>query len=300
MEATARRPRLSAADKIYFGSVYAILTLIFLLILFPLVFVLSASFSSPSAVAAGRVVLWPVEIGLEGYRAVFRNKSIITGYMNTLIYTFFGTALNVAMTLLCAYPLSRKDLRGRNAIMMLFSFTMIFSGGIIPSYMLMKNLHILNTRLALIIPGAISVYNMIITRTFIQNSIPEELLQASQIDGSSDAGYFFRIVLPLSKSVIATITLFYVVGHWNAYFNAFLYLSDRSLLPLQIILREVLISNTIDFSQVVDPEAAQAKQGLADLLKYSLIIVSSVPVLILYPFIQKHFVSGVMIGAIKG
>ncbi|MDR2751037.1 MAG: carbohydrate ABC transporter permease [Clostridiales bacterium] len=298
MESSSKR-RLPS-DRIYYIIVYALLTLVFVLIAFPLVFVLSASFSSPSAVAAGRVILWPVEFGIEGYKAVFRNSSILSGYLNTLIYAVAGTVLNVAMTLICAYPLSRRDLKGRNAIMLLFSFTMIFSGGIIPSYILMKDLHLLNTRFAMIIPGAISVYNMIITRTFIQNSIPEELLQASQIDGCSDAAYFFRVVLPLSKSVIATITLFYVVGHWNAYFNAFLYLNNRALMPLQIILREILIANTIDFSQVVDPELAQARQGLADLLKYSLIIVSSVPMLILYPFIQKHFVTGVMIGAIKG
>ncbi|MDR1638366.1 MAG: carbohydrate ABC transporter permease [Clostridiales bacterium] len=298
MESSSKR-RLPS-DRIYYIIVYALLTLVFVLIAFPLVFVLSASFSSPSAVAAGRVILWPVEFGIEGYKAVFRNSSILSGYLNTLIYAVAGTVLNVAMTLICAYPLSRRDLKGRNAIMLLFSFTMIFSGGIIPSYILMKDLHLLNTRFAMIIPGAISVYNMIITRTFIQNSIPEELLQASQIDGCSDAAYFFRVVLPLSKSVIATITLFYVVGHWNAYFNAFLYLNNRALMPLQIILREILIANTIDFSQVVDPELAQARQGLADLLKYSLILVSSVPMLILYPFIQKHFVTGVMIGAIKG
>jgi multiple sugar transport system permease protein/putative aldouronate transport system permease protein len=298
MEASSKR-RLPS-DRIYYIIVYTLLTLVFVLIAFPLIFVLSASFSSPSSVAAGRVILWPVEFGIEGYKAVFRNSSILRGYFNTVIYAAAGTALNVAMTLICAYPLSRRDLKGRNAIMLLFSFTMIFSGGIIPSYILMKDLHLLNTRFAMIIPGAISVYNMIITRTYIQNSIPEELLQASQRDGCSDASYFFRVVLPLSKSVIATITLFYVVGHWNAYFNAFLYLNDRTLMPLQIILREILISNTIDFSQVVDPELAQARQGLADLLKYSLIIVSSVPMLILYPFIQKHFVAGVMIGAIKG
>lgn len=296
----ANRQKLAVGDRIYYSIVNICMTLLLILIAYPLVYIVSASFSSPGAVAAGRVVLFPVEPSLEGYTAVFKNKDIVNGYLNTLLYTLSGTAINVCMTMIAAYPLSRDDLRGRDFIMLFFSFTMIFSGGMIPGYILMRQLGIINTPWAMIIPGAISVYNMIITRTFIQNSIPADLLNASRIDGCSDARYFFSIILPLSKSILAVITLFYAVGHWNAYFNAFLYLNDRKLFPLQIILREILIANTIDVNQVIDPELAQAKQGLADLLKYSLIIVSSLPVLLLYPFIQKHFVSGVMIGAIKG
>ena len=241
-----------------------------------------------------------MDFGPEGYKAVFRNKDIVGGYLNTFFYTFAGTALNIIMTMIGAYPLSRKDLKGRNFFMLLFTFTMIFSGGMIPGYILMQQLHLINTPWVMIVPGAISVYNLIITRTFIQSTIPSDLLDASQIDGCSDTRYFFSIVLPLSKAILATITLFYVVGHWNAYFNAFLYLNNRKLFPLQIILREILIANTIDASQVVDPELEQAKQGMADLLKYSLIVVSSLPVMIMYPFVQKYFVKGVMIGAIKG
>jgi len=292
--------RLSRGDRTYYAIVNVIMTLLLIIVAYPLIYIISASFSSPTAVASGRVVLWPVEFGLEGYKAVFRNKDIVGGYLNTFFYTFTGTTLNVIMTMIGAYPLSRKDLKGRNFFMLLFTFTMIFSGGMIPGYILMQRLHLINTPWVMIVPGAISVYNLIITRTFIQNTIPPDLLDASQIDGCSDARYFFSIVLPLSKSILATITLFYAVGHWNAYFNAFLYLNDRKLFPLQIILREILIANTIDASQVVDPELEQAKQGMADLLKYSLIVVSSLPVMIMYPFVQKYFVKGVMIGAIKG
>ncbi|WZL78730.1 carbohydrate ABC transporter permease [Eubacteriales bacterium mix99] len=292
--------RLSKGDRTYYTIVNVIMLLLLVIVAYPLVYIISASFSSPSAVASGRVVLWPVDFSLEGYQAVFRNKDIVGGYLNTFFYTFAGTALNVIMTMIGAYPLSRKDLKGRDFFMLLFTFTMIFSGGMIPGYILMQQLHLINTPWVMIVPGAISVYNLIITRTFIQSTIPSDLLDASQIDGCSDTRYFFSIVLPLSKSILATITLFYAVGHWNAYFNAFLYLNDRKLFPLQIILREILIANTIDASQVVDPELEQAKQGMADLLKYSLIVVSSLPVMIMYPFVQKYFVKGVMIGAIKG
>ncbi len=292
--------RLSKGDRTYYAIVNGIMTFLLIIVAYPLIYIISASFSSPSSVASGRVVLWPVDFGLEGYKAVFRNKDIVGGYLNTFFYTFAGTALNIIMTMIGAYPLSRKDLKGRNFFMLLFTFTMIFSGGMIPGYILMQQLHLINTPWVMIVPGAISVYNLIITRTFIQSTIPSDLLDASQIDGCSDTRYFFSIVLPLSKAILATITLFYVVGHWNAYFNAFLYLNNRKLFPLQIILREILIANTIDASQVVDPELEQAKQGMADLLKYSLIVVSSLPVMIMYPFVQKYFVKGVMIGAIKG
>ena len=208
--------RLSTGDRTYYLIVDLIMTLLLIIVVYPLIYILSASFSSPSAVASGRVVLWPVDFGLEGYKAVFKNKDIVSGYRNTFLYTFFGTALNVGMTMIGAYPLSRKDLKGRDFFMLLFTFTMIFSGGMIPSYILMRQLHLINTPWVMIVPGAISVYNLIITRTFLQNTIPPDLLDASQIDGCSDTRYFFSIVLPLSKAILATITLFYAVGHWNA------------------------------------------------------------------------------------
>ncbi len=291
---------LSRDDKIYYAVIHVILFLLLLIIIYPLIYIVSSSFSAASSVAAGKVILWPVDPSLEGYEAVFENSDVLVGYRNTIFYTILGTFINVAMTLIAAYPLARRELPGKTIFMFLFTFTMIFNGGMVPTYMLIRDLHMLNTIWAMVIPGAISVYNLMITRTFIQSSIPNELLEAAQIDGCSDAKFFFTMVLPLSKAIIAVLVLFYAIGHWNAYFNAFLYLSDRGLFPLQLFLREILIANTIDTSQIVDPEVAAAKQGLADLLKYSLIIVSTVPVMCLYPFVQKYFVKGVMIGSIKG
>ena len=292
--------KLSRDDKIYYAAIYFILSLLLLIILYPLIFIVSSSFSSPYAVSTGRVVFFPVEPSLEGYKAVMQHKSILSGYRNTIFYTTAGTVINLIATITAAYALARKTLPGRSIITFLFTFTMIFSGGMIPSYMLLRDLGILNTAWSMVVPGAIAVYNLIIAKTFIENSIPQELLEASKIDGCTDFKYFSQIVLPLSKSIVAVLVLFYAVAHWNSYFDAFLYLNDRSLFPLQIVLREVLIANTIDASLVVDPELATAKQGMADLLKYALIIVSTVPVMCLYPFVQKYFITGVMIGSIKG
>ncbi len=292
--------KISSDDLIFYTVVNVVLVVLLIIVLYPLIYVVSASFSSPYAVSTGQVVFLPVEFSLEGYAAVFKNKDIVTGYKNTIIYTCLGTLINVAMTMIAAYPLSRRDLPGRNFFMFLFTFTMMFSGGMIPMYILIRDLRIMNTMWAMVIPGAISIYNMIITRSFLTTSIPGELLEAAQIDGCTDAKYFFSILLPLSKAVIAVITLYYAVGHWNAYFNAFLYLNSKELFPLQIILRAILLANTIDASYVTDPELLATKQGMAELLKYSLIIVATFPVLCLYPFVQKYFVKGVMIGSIKG
>jgi ABC-type glycerol-3-phosphate transport system permease component len=280
--------------------VTVILFAMFLAVLYPMLYIISSSFSSPAAVAAGKVVLWPVDPGIEGYKAVFANNMVGTGYINSIIYTTIGTLINVSLTLITAYALACPTLPGRNFIMILFTFTMLFDGGMIPNYILLRDLKILNTRWAMLIPGAIGVYNMIITRTFISTSIPVELREAADIDGCSDLQYFWHCVLPLSKAVIAVITLYYAVAHWNSYFNAFLYLTNRNLFPLQIVLRDILLANTIDAGSIVDPDLMAAKQGLADLLRYALIIVASLPVMSIYPFIQKHFIQGVMIGSIKG
>ena len=292
--------KTSVEDKIFYAAVNVFMVIILIIVLWPLIFIVSSSFSSKEAVMAGRVFLWPVDFSLEGYKAVFKTNEVLVGYRNTILYTFFGTILNVAMTLAAAYPLSRRDLPWRRPIMFVFTFTMIFSGGMIPTYIIVSELGLLNTPLALIIPTAMSVYNLIITRTFIENSIPKELLEAATIDGCDDKGYFFKILLPLSAPVIAVITLYYAVAHWNSYFTAFLYITDSDLYPLQLVLRNILIANQIDSAMVTDFETMTSKQGLADLLKYSLIVVSSLPVLIMYPFVQKHFVKGVMIGAVKG
>jgi len=291
---------LSKDDKIFYSVINVMLSLIVIMILYPLIFIISSSFSSPDAVSSGRVFLWPVDFSLEGYKAVLSNKSIIIGYRNTIFYTISGTFINVIVTLIAAYPLARRNLPYKGILMFLFTFTMLFSGGMIPTYILIKDLKMINTPWAMIIPGAISVYNMIIARTFIMNNIPDELLEASQLDGCSDTRFFFKIVLPLSKAVIAVITLYYAVGHWNSYFSAFLYLNNKNLYPLQIILRDILIASQFNPEDIIDPEIMSAKIGLADLLKYSLIIVSSLPIIAFYPFIQKYFIKGVMIGSLKG
>lgn len=299
MRAGKHGVRATREDRLFYLIVNLIVGAFMLVVLVPLINIVASSFSSPSAVSNGKVLLWPVEFSLEGYETVFENKLIGTAYMNTFFYTIAGTLINLAMTMIAAYPLARRNVPFKGVFMFLFTFTMLFSGGTIPNYMLMIDLGFINTRWAMLLPGAISVYNMIIARTFIQN-IPEELYEAASIDGCSDFRYFFEMVLPLSVTLLSVLTLYYAVGHWNAYFDAFLYLSDRELYPLQIILREILIANTINANEVVDDLTMSAKQGMADLLKYSLIIVSSLPVLVLYPFVKKYFLKGVMIGALKG
>lgn len=290
----------SREDKIFNVIIHIIIATLLIIVAYPLIFVLSSSFSSKEAVTNGLVFLWPVDFSIEGYVTVFQKPDVLIGYRNTIIYTVVGTMLNLVLTMVAAYPLSRKDLPGGKFLTLIFTFTMIFNGGMIPTYMLVKGMGLMNSPLSMIVLGGISAYNLIIARTFIQNSIPGELLEAARIDGCSDFRYFGQIILPLSKSVIAVLTLYYAITHWNAYFNAFLYLNNENYWPLQLFLREILLENQIDASQILDPELQEAKQGMANLLKYSLIVVSTIPVMILYPFIQKHFVSGVMIGSVKG
>lgn len=271
----------------------------FLIVLYPLIYILSSSFSAPKAVATGKVVLWPVDISLRGFEAVFEHKAIVTGFLNTIFYTVAGTAVNIVMTVMAAYPLSRRSMPGRRVILFLFTFTMIFNGGLIPSYLLNSDLGLINTRAVMIIPLAISVYNVIICRTFFESTIPDELLEASQIDGCSHFRFLLQMVVPLSKSIIAVLILYYALGHWNSYFQAFIYITDRSKFPLQIILRDILVLNSVN-DIIADPQLYAARQGMAELLKYSLIVVSSAPFMIAYPFVAKHFVKGVMIGSVKG
>jgi len=294
----------SRGDRIFTIVNYTFLSIILFIVLYPMIYIVSCSFSNPSAVTAGKVWLLPVDPTLIGYKTIFEDKDIVTGYANTILYTVCGTILAVALTVLAAYPLSRKDYKLRNPIMLIFTFTMFFSGGLIPTYLLMSSLGLVNTRAVMIIPGALSVYNVIITRTFFQSTIPQELLEASQIDGCSDFVFFGKVVLPLSKAIISVIALFYAVGYWNSYFNALIYLHDRNKYPLQMILREILIQNRMDAEALssgwMSVDDLAARQSLFELLKYSLIIVASVPVLCIYPFVQKYFVKGVMIGAIKG
>lgn len=288
------------SDRAFTIFNYIVLTLFLIAVAYPLIYVFSASMSDPRSVISGKMWLWPVDITLDGYRAVFRNSRIVTGFQNSLFYTVAGTFISVTLTILAAYPLSRKDLAGRNVIMFLFVFTLLFGGGLIPTYLVVREVGMLNTRWALIIPAALSVYNMIITRTFFQSTIPDELLEAAQLDGCSDFRFVKDVVIPLSGPIIAVNALFYAVGQWNQYFNALIYLTKPDLFPLQLILREILVQNQVDFSQISDVNQLMARQQLQDLLKYSLIVVASAPVLIIYPFVQKHFVRGVLIGSLKG
>lgn len=291
---------MTGCDLVFYGVSALVIGILTLTVLYIIVYILSASFSSPAALAAGKVVLWPVDFSVDGYKAVFNYSKVWIGYRNTIFYVIVGTAINVSMTLLCAYPMAQKDLYGGKAIMAYFTFTMIFNGGMIPTYILVKNLGIMNTVWSLLIPGAMTVYNMIIARTFIRTNIPGELRDAARIDGCDDFHFFFEVVLPLSKAIIAVLTLWYAVGHWNSYMDAFLYLRDNKLYPLQIFLKDVLVSGEFSAEDMMDPETAIALQNMKLLLKYSLIVVSVVPLFFFYPFVQKYFVKGVIIGSVKG
>ncbi len=300
MQAAKNRISNSRGDTVYYVVSGILMTVLLAAALYPMIFVLSASFSSGDAVSSGRVVLWPVELNFEGYKTVFRNNDILRAYGNTLLYTVVGTVINVIMALITAYPLSFKNLKGRGFFMLLFTFTMFFSGGMIPAYININNLHMRNTLWVMVIPGALSVYNMIITRTFIQSSIPYDMYEAASMDGCSETRYFFSFVLPLSKAIIAVNALFSAVGHWNAYFNAMIYLDERAKLPLQNIMRELLVMNEMNLSDLIDPEQAILMLNSVAVLKYALIVVATLPILCAYPFAQKYFVKGVMIGSIKG
>lgn len=291
---------LGTDDKIFYIIVYTILTLFFIAVLYPCIFVVSASFSSGDAIQAGKVVLFPVDFSLEGYKTVFRTKDVLLGFRNSLFYTVVGTLLSLTLTMMAACALSRKDLPGRDGIMMFFSITMFFSGGMIPLYMVVKQLHMINTIWAILLPGAFGVYNMIMARTFIQSNVPDEMLDAARIDGCSDLKFITAVVLPLSKTIIAVLVLFYGVAMWNSYFSALIYLHNDQLYPLTLFLREILVLEMIDLSTVTNPELQAQLAKVAAGIKYALIVVSMIPILIIYPLIQKHIVKGVMIGAIKG
>lgn len=269
------------------------------IVLVPLLFVLAASFSDPDLVVRGKVLLFPKGFTLKAYQMVFENKDIWKGFRNTCFYTVAGTAISVALTVLAAYPLSKKDLPGRNILMMLILFTMYFSGGMIPTYLLVKDLGMYDTVWALLIPAAISTYNLIVAKTFFENSIPTEVYESARLDGCNNLAMLPKIVLPLSKAILAVLVLYYAVGIWNAYFDALIYLRNSDLHPLQIILRNILLLGQTEQMGTNDVGMAE-KIKMAEAIKYSAIVISSIPMLILYPFVQKYFVKGVMIGAIKG
>lgn len=293
--------KVSPGDKVFYALVNLGLAIFTVLIFIPLLNIVACSFSSVDAVKFGYVTVFPIDLSFEGYKAVFSYQGIGRSYLNTIYYTLLGTSINLIMTMVCAYPLARKRLPFHGIITFLFMFTMYFGGGTIPNYLLIKSLGMYDSVWALVIPGAMSVYNMIIARTFI-NNIPSELEEAATIDGCSDFRYFFSMVIPLSGTVIAVLALYYAVGHWNEYFNAFLYISDENKIPLQLTLRAILIKESVDTSNMVgvNPEDYVNRRDLSDLLKYGLIVISSAPILCAYPFVKRFFMKGVMIGAVKG
>lgn len=295
------KAKLSHSDKA-FDIVNLIIMLVLLVIfIWPLWFIVIASFSDPSAVWNGKTVLFPIGFNLNAYIEILKYNSIWIGYRNTLLYTVLGTLINLFMTVCAAYPLSRKDFVPRNFFMFIFMLTMYFSGGLIPTYLVVNKLKLINTIWAMMIPGAVSIYNVIITRTYFVNSIPESLQEAAELDGANSLQFLTKIVLPLSKPIIAVIALYYGVGHWNDFFSALIYLNDKQLFPLQTFLRDLLVQNSVSLDMTgLDPVQAEVKMKLAQTIKYGVIVVSTVPVLCIYPLVQKYFVKGIMIGSVKG
>ncbi|ONI76605.1 sugar ABC transporter permease [Kribbella sp. ALI-6-A] len=286
-------------DKIFLIGVRVMLWIALIAVALPLIYIVASSFSSASAVSAGRVLLWPVEPSLRAYQEALGDPAIVRGYVNSIIYAVGGTLISVSLTIAIAYPLSRSTFFGRNVIMTGLIFTMLFSGGLIPTYLVVQDLHMLDTRWAMVIPSAIGVWQVIIARTFFRSTIPDELYEAATLDGASDLRFLWSVVLPLSKPVIAVIALMYVIFQWNSYFDALVYLKDPALYPLQIVLRNVLILNKSG-ADASDLAGKLEQQQLAAVLKYALIVVSTLPVLVIYPFVARHFTKGVMVGAVKG
>lgn len=282
------------------AMIIVLLVGVVIVVLYPLIFVISASISNPVSVINGEMWFLPKGLNFEGYRKVLSNHDIMNGYANTIYYTVLGTAINLVMTICAAFPLSRKDFYGKSVITAIMVFTMFFSGGLIPTYLLVKNLGMINTVWALILPSAVGVYNVIIMRTFFQTTIPYELQEAAAIDGYSHFRTLLRIVLPLSMPIIVVMILFYSVGHWNSYFSALIYLKDREAYPLQLILREILVNN--EMNELVSSQEDSFAQKLleSETIKYAVIMVANLPMLLLYPFVQKYFVQGITIGALKG
>ena len=300
-EVSGIRIRDSRADRAFYGFNGVVMVILFLLYAWPLWFVLIASVSDPNLVQAGEVLLWPKGFHLSGYSLILEYKDILRGYMNSIIYTVVGTTLNIIMTICAAYPLSRRDFMPRNILAALFIFTMYFSGGLIPTFLQIRDLGLYNSPWAMMLPCAVSVYNVLILRSFFMYGIPASLEEAAVLDGANTFQMLWHVLLPLVKPTLAVLVLYYAVGHWNDYFSALIYLKDKELMPLQTILRDILVVGKIDKQiTAAEMEAIIQKMKQAQTLKYSVIVVSTVPLMLVYPFIQKHFVKGVMVGAVKG
>ena len=292
--------REARPDAIFNTVIFILMILIIIVISYPLYFVIIASISSPNAVNSGQVLLWPKDLTVAGYKKILEYEPLWTGYANSLLYTIAGTVINLLFTIPAGYALSRKKLRGRKFLMLLFAITMFFGGGMIPTYLVIRKLGLLDTIWVMLLPGACSVYNIIVTKTFMENSIPEDLLDASRIDGCNDFQTFASVVLPLSMPIIAVMTLFYAIGHWNSYFDALLYLNDPGKFPLQMVLRELLLQNQVSSGMTSGNMSSIAERAqLAEQMKYGIIIVATLPMMAMFPFVIKHFKKGVMVGSIK-
>ena len=285
-------------DRLFVIAIYLLLLTFLAIVLLPLIYIVASSFSSPSAVASGRVGLWPVDFSLRGYEVALRDPKIVSGFLNSIFYTTTGTLLSVVLTIAVAFPLSRVDFFGGTLLTKLIVFTMLFSGGLIPTYMVVRSMGMLNTPWALIVPNAIGVWQVILATAYFRDAIPKELYEAARIDGAGDLRFLVLIAVPLAKPMIAVIALMYAIWQWNSYFDALIYLRTDALYPLQLVLRNILILNTQ--SNLGDATAMLERQQLADLLKYSLIVISTVPVLLIYPFVARHFTKGIMLGSVKG
>ena len=296
-----KKMKMGTGDRIFYVVTRLLLAVFLVIVLYPIYFVVIASFSDSAYVNSGEFLFYPKGFTLLGYSQIFKTTRIWISYMNTLIYVVFGTMLGLAASVLAGYSLSQKKLLGRNVIMGLLVFTMYFGGGLIPTYLVIKGIHLTNTRLLLVIMGSISVYNIILIRSFFAGTLPQELQDAAFIDGCGNGQYFFRIALPLSKAILSVIGLYIAVAHWNSYFNALIYVTDRAKQPLQLYLREVLLmaQSTSDLMES-DPQAAALLNRMVEVIKYGIIVVSTVPIICVYPFLQKYFVKGVMIGSVKG
>ncbi|GLX68612.1 carbohydrate ABC transporter permease [Paenibacillus glycanilyticus] len=286
------------ADKLMEILLYIWAVLVLIIVLYPLYFIVIASFSDPSAVGSGQVWLFPKGFTLDGYKELLNHSNIWIGYRNTIVYTVVGTMIGLVVNVSAGYALSRKDLVGRKFLSLFFIFTMFFNGGLVPTFLTIRDFHLYDTFLVMVLPFSVAVFDIIVARTFFRTGIPTELWEAAQIDGCGNLRFYTQMVLPLSKPIIAVLALWFAVGQWNSYFNALIYLQNENLYPLQLVLRDILVTNQMQ-TALGTGEAAQIALRLANLLRYSVIIVATVPIMCIYPFVQKHFNKGVMIGAVK-
>ena len=297
---TGRR-KLRGSDHTFDIILTVLVTIVMVIVMYPIIYVISSSFSSGSAVSSGKVFLWPVDLSLEGYRIIFSVKKVWTGYANSILYSVVSTFTGVVMTIMIAYPLSRKEFQGKKFLDIYFLILMFFGGGLIPTYVVMSKLGVVNNRIGfMIMTGGASLYNMVLTRTFFQNSIPKEMFEAAKMDGINDFQYLLQIALPLSKANLSVIALYSLVAHWNSFMTPLIYLKDAHLQPLPIIVNQIMQSSRLDASALSSGAEAIKQAANADLMKYALIVVSAVPMIIIYPFVQKFFDKGVMMGSLKG